>query len=174
MKTGKQPNLITSMLPYLLAASIFVALSLIRDARAVGMFDCGDEPPHPAMHNGMPFPPGERAEGKGMREHHTPFAGLNLSAAQQQQIKAITEASRASVCEKHQTLRANMQALHQLTAADSFDAAQARTLADAQGRLLADLAYQRAEAAAKIHAVLTREQRQKLEEQRKHWMGDAK
>lgn len=177
MKPSKQPNLFTSMLPYLLAASVFVALTLIRDAKAFGMFDCGDEPPHPAMQNGMPVPPGDSAESKSMGghprmwEHRAPFADLNLSEAQQKQVKAITEAERTTVCEKHKALRANMQALHQLAAEDSFDSAQARILADAQGKLLADMAFQRTETQAKIWAILSKEQRQKLEEQRKRWFG---
>lgn len=180
MKTSKQPNLFTSMLPYLLAASVFVALTLIHDAKAFGMFDCDDKPPHPAMQNGMPVPPGGPAEGRSMGGHprmweqRAPFANLDLSEAQKKQIKTITEAERTTVCEKHKTLRANMQALHQLAAEDSFDAAQARILADAQGKLLADLAFQRTETQAKIWAILSKEQRQKLEEQRKRWFSAPK
>jgi Spy/CpxP family protein refolding chaperone len=58
------------------------------------------------------------------------------------------------------------RALRQAATSPSFDRARARTLADQQAKAMAEMAFLRADAMSRVVAILTPEQRQKLQELR--------
>jgi Spy/CpxP family protein refolding chaperone len=94
--------------------------------------------------------------------------GLDLTEAQRDQVFKIFHAEAPAMRERMKATRAAQEELRKASAAQSFDSARVRQLADAVGKAHADAAYARAETMSRVLAVLTPEQRTKLNERREH------
>jgi Spy/CpxP family protein refolding chaperone len=92
--------------------------------------------------------------------------GLDLSEAQRDQVFRIFHDQAPAMRERMKATRAAHEELRKATAAATFDSARVRQLADAVGKAHADAAYARAENMSRVLAVLTPEQRAKLEQRR--------
>lgn len=99
-----------------------------------------------------------KGEGKGKGG---PFAGLDLTEQQRQQMRDIMK-------ESHQNRGAGVkeerQALHNLVASDSFDEAKAKTQIDAIGKAQSEHMLERAKAENKMYNLLTPEQKKQYNE----------
>lgn len=89
---------------------------------------------------------------------------LNLTDAQQTQIKNILQAEKAKTQPLREQLRENRQSQNTGTAAGAFDEAQARAFANKQAQILSNLMVERARTKSEIFAVLTPDQRQKAQQ----------
>jgi Spy/CpxP family protein refolding chaperone len=89
---------------------------------------------------------------------------LNLSAEQQEKIKAIMDEHHAKVAPLRQSLDENRDKLRQAAKADTFDEAAVRTLATSQAATKTELMVERARMQHQINALLTPEQRKLAEE----------
>lgn len=148
-------RLALSAIPYLLAGLLFAALSFAQNARAGDAPECGRQgkgfmPGMPGAHEAMDMPP--------------PFADLELNEKQQKEIAAVMQTQHKALQAKQKTVHETRQALQALAEADSFDSAKAQTLAEAHGKASAELAFLHAQTQAKIRALLSPEQRQRLAE----------
>jgi periplasmic protein CpxP/Spy len=85
---------------------------------------------------------------------------LNLTEAQQGQIKAIMQGERGKMQPLQQQLRQNEQAQDAATTGD-FNELQARAFAQKQTQIMNDLIVEKQRMKSQIYAVLTPEQRQK-------------
>jgi periplasmic protein CpxP/Spy len=94
----------------------------------------------------------------GMLRHMT--KQLNLTEAQQTQIKSIMADSRTRTKPLMQQLRQNRQAAD-TTMNGTFDEAQARTFANKQSQIMSNLIVERQRTKSQIYSVLTPDQRQK-------------
>jgi Spy/CpxP family protein refolding chaperone len=92
---------------------------------------------------------------------------LNLTDAQQTQIKTILEAARAASEPLHNKMDEVHKQLEAATANGQFDEAQVRALANQQAQLMADTIVEHERAKSKIYAILTPEQRAKADEMHK-------
>jgi len=108
------------------------------------------------------------AQGRGFGHHHGWMLGrmtkeLNLTEAQQTQIKTILQTERAK-------MRPLMQQLHQNEKAQSaavtgaFDETQARAFAGKQTQIMSDLIVEKERTKSEIYAVLTPDQRAKAQQ----------
>lgn len=88
---------------------------------------------------------------------------LNLTKSQRDRIWKIVDTRRDQAREKMFALMSNRKALRTATTSNHYDAQKIRQLADAQGRLMADLMVIRAEAKHSIRSVLTPEQRSQFD-----------
>ncbi len=106
----------------------------------------------------------------GMLRHMT--RELNLTEAQQAQVKSIMQAERAKVQPIMQQLRQNEQA-ENAGINGNFDEAQARTFANKQAQLMTDMIVEKRRTKSQIYAVLTPEQREKalqlMQERQQRW-----
>jgi Spy/CpxP family protein refolding chaperone len=94
-----------------------------------------------------------------------PFRELNLTDAQQQQIKAIFEQENQSTADLRNQLKTQSEALRQLETAATFDSAAYKAAAVALGNTQAELMTTRATAFNQIYnQVLTQDQRDKLKQ----------
>ena len=100
--------------------------------------------------------------------HSMQLRALGLSEAQQDQVFKIFHESRPAVYEQIKQLRRARQDLGKLVAAERFDSARARQLADAQGKAMAELALLRVQTTRRVREVLTPEQREKMDQMREH------
>lgn len=85
---------------------------------------------------------------------------LNLTDAQQSQIKTIMSQSRSKIQPLKQQLRQNEQAQN-AAINGNFDETQARAFANKQAQIMSDLIVERQRVKSQIYTVLTPEQRQK-------------
>ena len=96
---------------------------------------------------------------------------LNLTEAQQTQIKGIMADEMVKIKPMMQQLRQNEQA-EQASANATFDENQARAFAGKQAQLTADLIVEKERMRSQVYAVLTPEQRQKalqlMQERQQH------
>lgn len=92
--------------------------------------------------------------------------GLNLTEAQRDQIFNIRHAAAPDTRQAMKDAGEARKALRELTRADKFDEAKAKAAADREGAAIAKVALLRAKTQSQIHAVLTPEQRQQLEQRR--------
>jgi periplasmic protein CpxP/Spy len=131
---------------FLLASS--AAFGLAPAAEAQGMPDHG-------MHRGGPM---------------MMLRGLDLTQAQRDQVFQIYHDQEPAVHEQMKQVRQARQNLMQLARADQFDEAQARQSADAQAKALSALAVLHAQTINRVRAILTPEQRSRLDQraQRHH------
>jgi Spy/CpxP family protein refolding chaperone len=88
------------------------------------------------------------------------LSSLNLTAAQQSQVKSIFQDARQSSQPVRQQLKQTRQSLR--AAIQSNDAAQIQQLANTEGSEVGQLAAIRGTAMAKVYQVLTPDQQQKL------------
>ena len=118
-----------------------------------------------AQHRGMGF---GRNNGW-MRKHMT--KQLNLTDAQQTQIKGIMADEKTKIKPMMQQLRQNQQA-EDANVNGSFDENQARAFANKQAQLMTDLIVEKERMRSQVYAVLTPEQRQKalqlMQERQQH------
>ena len=96
---------------------------------------------------------------------------LNLTEAQQTQIKGILADEKTRIKPMMQQLRQNQQA-EDANVNGSFDENQARTFANKQAQLMTDLIVEKERMRSQVYAVLTPEQRQKalqlMQERQQH------
>ena len=98
-----------------------------------------------------------------------PFAGLplrelNLSDAQREQVRAITESHQAEMKAVGDRAMTARQALHAATTSPSFDEAAVRARAAELAAVEADFAVFRARIFADVYQILTPEQQAKVKE----------
>lgn len=137
----------------IILAAIFMALAAGLATTAFG------------QHRGMGF---GRNHGW-MLKHMT--RQLNLTEAQQTQIKGIMASEKTKIKPMMQQLRQNQQA-EDATVNGSFDENQARAFANKQAQLMTDLIVEKERMRSQVYAVLTPEQRQKalqlMQERQQH------
>lgn len=96
---------------------------------------------------------------------------LNLTDAQQTQIKGIMADEKTKIKPMMQQLRQNQKA-EDANVNGSFDENQARTFANKQAQLMTDLIVEKERMRSQVYAVLTPEQRQKalqlMQERQQH------
>jgi len=111
-------------------------------------------------------PRGPMHEGGFFGEHMLDFFAdvLNLSDAQQAQIKQIMESARPSLEPLFHQEMQNKKAMMQLVMSGNFDEAKAQALAQQSATLHAQLEVAHAKAANQAYQVLTAEQKTKLSE----------
>lgn len=114
---------------------------------------------------------GERPEKGGERFLARMTEALNLSAEQQEKIKAIMEDHRNKVAPLRQSLDESRDKLRQMAKADSFDEAAVRSLATSQAGTKTEMIVERTRMQSRIHALLTPEQRKLAEEKFDRGMG---
>ena len=111
-------------------------------------------------------PRGPMHEGGFFGEHALDFFSdvLNLSDAQQAQIKQIMESNRPTVEPLFQQEMQNKKAMKQLIMSGNFDEAKAQSLAKQSATVHAQMEVAHARALAQAYQVLTAEQKTKLSE----------
>jgi len=107
---------------------------------------------------------GRPHEGGYFGEHSLEFFSdiLNLSDAQQTQIKQIMEASRPAMEPLFQQEMQNKKAMMQLAMSGNFDEAKAQTLAQQASQAHIQLEVEHARAISQAYQVLTADQKTKL------------
>jgi Spy/CpxP family protein refolding chaperone len=151
-----------------IAASIAViALPLTvmaQDAASGAPDNC---PPIPHAGNPMALPPFAmfpEAPPLGMMP---PFLrDLKLTEAQQDKLFTLMHEQLPKIREQAKAVLKPVEELRRQASMGQFDADQARTLAEAHGRAVAQMTLIHAELDAKVHELLTPEQRKQLEETR--------
>ena len=114
-------------------------------------------------HGGMP-PPGAPIPGMMPELAPPPFLfGLDLSDAQQDKVFTILLANAPLVHEQEKLAHKSGKELHALLEQDQYDEAKIKSLAEAQAHAMAQLMVLRARGMHQLLAVLTPEQRAKLE-----------
>jgi Spy/CpxP family protein refolding chaperone len=145
-----------SILSTTTAASLAGVLLLAGPALASPWGPCGGGEGH---HGGPPVSsPLGREHGAGRL-----IWQLDLTKAQREQVRAVLDEGREKSYLYRTSLREGRATLRNAMRADDSDMAEVRKLAEAQGRALADLIVLRAETRDRIRAVLTPEQRTRLE-----------
>jgi Spy/CpxP family protein refolding chaperone len=91
---------------------------------------------------------------------------LNLTEAQRDQVFRIMHDSAPAMREQMKIVRGASQALREAALSGNFDRGRARQAADAQAKAMSELALMRAERMSQVVAILTPEQRQRLEQSR--------
>ena len=107
----------------------------------------------------------------GMGHHGGPMMqlrGLDLSDAQRDQVFKIFHEQAPAAHEQMKQVHSARQELMKLAAADRFDEARARQVADLQAKALSALALLRAQTMHRVREILTPEQRQRLDERTEH------
>ena len=129
-------------------------LGLAMGAYAQPAPDGGHGPEHMGMH-------GHRGGGemRGLR-------ALNLSEAQRDQIFKIHHDQAPAFRDQMKKVRASREELQKLARADKLDPAAVRRAADTQAKALSDMAVMRVQAQNQVRAVLTPEQKAKLDQMR--------
>lgn len=92
---------------------------------------------------------------------------LNLTEAQQSELKAFMDAQRATMDALRKKMDAERGQLDAATASGQFDEAQVRSLAAQQAQTHADLLVEQKRIEAKIYSLLTPEQRARFEQLRR-------
>ena len=91
---------------------------------------------------------------------------LDLSEAQRDQIFKIRHEQAPAFRDQMKKVRASHDELRKLALADKFDQAAVRRAADTQAKAISDMAVLRAQTTNRVRAVLTPEQRTKLDQMR--------
>lgn len=99
---------------------------------------------------------------------------LDLTGDQLTAVRAIEDKHRAQLRDLRDRMRANHKQLRALAKAQTPDAGQLKTVADAQGKAIADMIVLRGEMRVEVDKVLTDKQREKLRHMRGkgHWGHD--
>lgn len=92
---------------------------------------------------------------------------LDLTEAQRDQVFKIFHEQAPARREQMKAARSASQELREAALAPSFDRARAQALAEAHARALAALQLMRAESMSRVFALLTPEQRDKLQQMRR-------
>jgi Spy/CpxP family protein refolding chaperone len=134
----------------LIAAGAVVAVPVFAHGHGGG---CG-----PMSHAGAFGAYGDTEAGIERMAHH-----LDLTKDQLSAVRAIVDKDRPQLRALLDQLAGNHRQLRELKKQSPLDEGQLRTLADAQGKAIADMTVLRTEMRADIDKVLTEEQRQKME-----------
>ena len=133
----------------LIAGSLALAVPFATQARPGGMEGC-----HHAM-----------AAKHGHFGKHAGFMrGLDLSEAQRDQIFEVRHAAAPTLREKGKEVRVARKALREAAKGDSFDEAKVRAASERVAKAQADVTVERLRVKKQVLAVLTPEQRTKLEQ----------
>jgi Spy/CpxP family protein refolding chaperone len=89
---------------------------------------------------------------------------LNLSTEQRTAVQAVVDRNAPQLRDIGTQLKANHQQIHDLATQGTPDPAQVRVLADAQGKLMADMIVLRTQMHSDISALLTDQQRQQFQQ----------
>jgi protein CpxP len=132
---------------------------------------------------------GQSLAGKGGHWHHGDFLNqriahltrvLDLTDAQQQQVKSLVDAQRPALKGLMQQMASQRAQMLAATQNGQFDAAKVQTIANQQGQTLANLIVARQELQSKIYTLLTPEQRTKFDQMQQHrlehmqkWLGSG-
>lgn len=159
------------VLPMLAVAALVLAIPSLLNAQP-GPHGFGGR--HGMRHHGFGGPHGEGGPGHdgplGSRMVMFMLHGLDLSDAQREQIDGILEQEQEGVEAKHEALREAHQSLHTLALAETYDAAAVKGAAETVGRLMGEMAENRARIGHSILQLLTPEQRDKLEARHERMM----
>lgn len=117
----------------------------------------GHGPEHMRMHGG-----GHQHGGGEMRG----LRALNLTEAQRDQIFKIHHDQAPAFRDQMKKVRASREELQKLARADKLDPAALRRAADAQAKAISDMTVMRVQAQNQVRAVLTPEQKAKLDQMR--------
>jgi protein CpxP len=109
---------------------------------------------------------GKMGEHGGKHGFHAKLKDLNLTEAQQAQVKEIMEKQKSQGEARWKDLRETRKALHEAARGENYDAAKVRELANKQAQLQADATVQRIETMREVYSVLTLEQKQKWDAKR--------
>jgi Spy/CpxP family protein refolding chaperone len=142
---------------FLLASSFALGLAPLAANEALAQMDEG------MMRGGM------HHRGGGDMMH---MRELNLTEQQRDQIFKIHHDSVPAMREQMKVVEKARTDLRQIAMADKFDEAKARQAADIQAKAMANMAVMRAQTANRVRAVLTPEQRQKMDEMRNRRGGE--
>ena len=93
---------------------------------------------------------------------------LDLTKEQRDKVRAIVDKTRPQTRELHDKLAESRKQLQSLTLQGTAKESEIRKLADSQGKLIADMIVQRNKVQGEINAVLTLEQREKMQQQFEH------
>ncbi|MGH9957409.1 MAG: Spy/CpxP family protein refolding chaperone [Pyrinomonadaceae bacterium] len=137
-------------------AALVIGLAVFAVGNALPRLHAQERGGHPRKH----FP------GPEMAEHLARV--LDLTDAQQTQIKAILETAKTGDEPRRSKMDEVHQQLEAATANGQFDEAQVRGLANQQAQLMADSIVEHERMKSKIYALLTPEQRAKADELHKH------
>lgn len=125
-------------------------------------------PPDAVLRGAPPLPPPMSGLATHQMNPGQPIPpGVELTDAQQDAIFELMHAQAPAQRELGKKADKALDELHRIATAERFDAKRARALADAYAQALAQLEFNRAEGDAKLRALLTPEQRQSLDVQRK-------
>jgi Spy/CpxP family protein refolding chaperone len=114
-------------------------------------------PQHAGMHHGWH---GGHGEMGGMRA----LRALDLTEAQRDQIFKIHHDQAPAFRDQMKKVRASRDELQKLALADKLDQAAVRRAADTQAKALSDLAVMRVQTMNRVRALLTPEQKAKLDQ----------
>jgi periplasmic protein CpxP/Spy len=93
---------------------------------------------------------------------------LDLTKEQRDKVRAIVDKTRPQTRELRDKLSENRKQLQTLTQKGTAKESEIRKLADNQGKLMADMIMQRSKVQGEINAVLTPEQREKMQQRFEH------
>lgn len=130
------------------------------------------EGPRAERHGGEMRGYGQRhghAHGKGRGEHggwHATMRALDLTEAQRDQLFELRHAQAPAMREQMKAIRSAQRELRQLAMAQPYDAARAEVLARELGTAIAERTRMGTETRSKFYAMLTPEQREKLQTMR--------
>ncbi|MBU1426457.1 MAG: Spy/CpxP family protein refolding chaperone [Gammaproteobacteria bacterium] len=158
-------GLMLSILPYVLASVVLCALPLISFA-----LPPSSSAPPACKHSDAPrIQDGETPPPPLERPALPPYlSGIDMTEAQEDMLFKLMHDKAPAIFENEKIARKTRQQLHQLTGSDRFDAAKARSLADAHGQALAELAYLHTVIQAQIWALLSEVQRTQVSRQPGH------
>ncbi|MEJ2174485.1 MAG: Spy/CpxP family protein refolding chaperone [bacterium] len=117
---------------------------------------------------------GGHSDHRGGRKHDGAMRmlrGLDLSEAQRDQIFEIRHTQAPAMRAQWKAVHAARKELRELALSPTYDPAKAQASADALAKVTSQMALMRIDAMRKVLAVLTPEQRQKLDERRAQWQA---
>ena len=131
-------------------------------AGALGLSIGAQAQPAPDGAQHARFHHGEGRHGGGMRA----LQALNLTEAQRDQIFKIHHDQAPAFRDQMKKVRASREQLQTLARADRLDDAAVRRAADTQAKAISDLAVMRVQTASRVRALLTPEQKTRLDQMR--------
>jgi Spy/CpxP family protein refolding chaperone len=91
---------------------------------------------------------------------------LDLNDEQRVQVRAILDSTRPEADRLAESMLENREAMKKLQHSGSFDEARVRETAERRGALVTEMTVLKARVHSQIHAILTPEQRERMEEMR--------
>lgn len=127
----------------------------------------GTRGPQPVDIKAPPPPPAPPPPRFGLPPLHHLARELNLTDAQQAEIKEIMDGERTTLETLRQRMDAERRQLDEATAGGQFDEAQVRSLAAQQAQTFAELTVQHKRIEARLYSLLTQEQRARFDQMRR-------